>query len=138
MHFGLHNSHAHFGDSRARLYPASGPGKGRIYESNGMHHSCSRYILSACPMVSILFQSNLIRRLEILLWYVHGVMRARVYVEILLWVCSWSYESKGIHHGYSRHRMIQMTYQSKCVPGPVNWKRIPREIFWTKSFRKMK
>ena len=170
MHFGLHNSHAHFGDSRARLYPASGPGKGRIYqsmvciivvpdsdcciyiyrvsvqwylfcsnlESNGMHHSCSRYILSACPMVSILFQSNLIRRLEILLWYVHGVMRARVYIEILLWVCSWSYESKGIHHGCSRLRMIQMTYQSKCVPGPVNWKRIPREIFWTKSFRKMK
>ena len=57
----LHNSHDHFGDSRAQLYPASGPGKGRIYESNGMHHSCSRYILSACPMVSILFQSNLIQ-----------------------------------------------------------------------------
>ena len=87
----LHNSHDHFGDSRARLYPASGPGKGRIYESNGMHHSCSRlrllyiYVLSVCPMVSILFQSNLIQpnliqRLEILLWYVHGVMRARVYI----------------------------------------------------------
>ena len=43
---------AHFGDSRARLYPASGPGKGRIYESNGMHHSCSRlrllYIYIEC------------------------------------------------------------------------------------------
>ena len=43
-----------------------------------------------------------------------------------------------MHHGCSRLRMIQMTYQSTCVPGPVNWKRIPREIFSTKSFRKMK
>ena len=132
MHFGLHNSHAHFGDSRARLYPASGPGKGRIYQSMVCiivvpDSNCYIYICIECL-------SNGIYSVPIQFDPTQFDSTSR---DSAL-VCSWSYESKGMHHGGSRLRMIQMTHQSTCVLGPVHWKRIPRGIFSTKSFRKMK